>query len=280
MPDGMFGTPGGPVPTRRLFESGGPTNLLIGAVPDQSLLGREGALVKGLNDIALIPTEEERRFWLKKAAIIDPDACVFYQGTYDVTVPSDEVWFVLGGWNYTIGNGDILYLRKVSRDEPLALPGGTRLKDDGVAGSAVYVCKPILVSATTPYIDPKGLYFERQARMQYLPLNTLHIDVPSGVAVETNYYKAFPTYVSKALLTFISFQDVAWTALSIPGVTSLPLHPEISDSHQLRFAESLQFPFNRSVFPGFSTDAASVSGTGNSIAGVAAVGYIELPSDW
>lgn len=242
--------------------------------------GRPRALV--------LPEANEFDYWLRLAVLLDPAAYVLHKGgSWNVTVPDGTAWYSLNMWNVRLGaSGGTIWQRRVGKLwDALMLPAGTNLQDNGLNGM-LYVCKPeLVVNTDARYRDPRGLFFERMARLKTLPLVDINMSISAGGAVTNNVASAaFPTDFSKGMIVAAHIFDGAWTITANgPGPSDglMNLTDEISDAHALRFAESMLLPFNRASHPYVQIHAGNVDGaSGTALAANGGVLYHKLPSDW
>lgn len=230
----------------------------------------------------------ETAVWTDRAALLDPACYRIYNSTDDgagwsVTVPAGETWYLLNAWHVQVtGSTDYDFLRVCDVNRVVPLPAGTTILASASQYGYAYVAKPALVSGGARYGAPKDLYFERIWRLRTLAQYRLSIAAAAGTAMGTNLTAAFPTDFTKGLIVSQSVHDMSWVALSSSSVGGLNLQNEISDDHEIRFAEAVMVPFMRTVFPNIKSRVANVDGslTSSSIAGYAAVRYVKLPSDW
>lgn len=223
-------------------------------------------------------TGDEIAFWTDQAALLDPDAYEFIQGTGESeTVPADERWYLVNGWFLKVhddGEGHWFH-RTAHVDHALMLPEGFTIETSASQANAfMYLCKPSLVTGSDGRYttDPRGLYFERIMRLGELTRYQIGI-TPTGSGSET---KAFDADFTDGLALHVSSHDVAWLVMLVAGGTTGGINTlnEISDSDPIRFAEDCLFPFKRTTFD-------SVSGQGVSAAsGAANLVFVKLPGDW
>lgn len=243
---------------------------------------------QALGGIAL--SVSETAIWRDRAALLDPACYRLYNSTDDgagwsATVPAGETWWLVNGWHVLVNGGsgyDFLRVADVNRAVPLS--AGTVLGASAGQSGYAYVAKPALVTGDVRYDNPKGLYFERLARLRTLTHYQKSVVVSSGATMGTNIDSAFPTDFTRGLLLSASVQDVSWVGLNAgESIGALNLLNEISDDHQVRQAEAILLPFNRATFPNLRTRPANVAGTypsPPSLAGYGAVRYVKLPLDW
>jgi hypothetical protein len=230
-------------------------------------------------------TQAEQEFWQNQAALLDPAAFTWVIGaSFSAAIPSGEIGFLMSAWNASLNGTGQIYLRDPRA--PLPLPGGTTVRGTTNVGSFAYYCRPAVVVATdTRYTDdPKGLYYARLARLQQLTLYSLDLLTPA--AANQLYTVAFPPDFTAALIVGAQCYDASWVGLRDSGAAgSLPLGPEVSDSHEFRWGAAYQLPFLRATFPSLSARngqiAPSVNFGGTSdLNGNVSVQYVVLPSDW
>jgi len=224
----------------------------------------------------------ETEYWQAQAALLDPLAYVFETGAaFTISVPTGEQWYLLNAWSTRLGDaaGDF-FLRNPTR--PMPMSEGFLLKSNGNASATAYYCKPSLVTGTDSRYttDPKGLYYERIARLRTLILNEIYATTSAGVASTPS--TPFPTDFSYGLVVAVSAHDTSWTILApADNVGGINLMNEVSDLHQWRAAHAFYLPFSRSTFTVMEVRSASVAGTvGSELAGTGALMYYKLPSGW
>lgn len=219
---------------------------------------------------------EETEDFLVQACELDPNAYVHLLGSFDVTVPAGETWYVKNAWHARIGS--TLYVRNPK--EALPVGEGTNIRSDGDSAAFVYYFRPSLVSGDSKYSNPRDLLFKRRARRKHLIVNHIAARTVAGQSVPS--YLDFPSDFDNGLIIGSACFDTAWTILSKDdGATGMSnLMNEISDSHTNRNGEAFVLPFQRSVMPGFSTHPASVSGSGSTVDGIGTVTFLKLPADW
>jgi len=228
----------------------------------------------------------EIEYWKDKAALLDPNAYRFYNTTDDgagwsATVPSGETWYLLNAWHIVDSTStDFDFMRLCDTNRSIQLPAGTVIKADSAQSAFAYVCKPALVNTDARYDEPKELYYERINRLRSLTQYKQYVYVAGGSTIDVNITSSFPTDFTNGLIVSANAMDVSWVTIG-PAGSGMNLHYEISDRHQIRFAEAITVPFNRTVFPLLKTNPATVSGAvGTTVEGRASVRYYKLPSDW
>ncbi len=234
---------------------------------------------------ALEPNEAD--YWIRLAALLDPAAFVLHQGGgFSVTVPDGGRWYALNMWNCRLGaTGPTIWCRRSpTLWDAIPLPQGTNIQDNGSTGM-LYVCKPELVSSGAKYRDPRGLFFERMARLKTLPLYAASVSIAAGASVTNNVGSALlPADFTNGLIVAQFAMDVAWVITAATTGASegiLNLMDEISDAHAVRVAGSSIVPFQRAVMPYVKVHAGNQDGaSGLSLAGNGGVLYHKLPSDW
>lgn len=243
----------------------------------------------GAPRLATLDEQNEFDWWLVQAALIDPAALVLYKGgAFSQTVPSGETWYAYNFWNvrFTGSGGPTAWLRQIPTGQPLALPAGTTIEDNGAPGGGMaYICRPSLVASLPTYADPRALYFQRMAKLRHMPLSVINLTLTSGTPLPGAVYQAFPDDFDNGIVSCAYVMDGAWTILSGNGAGTgiVNLMNEVSDSHQWRAAHSMLLPFKRSLTGGVEAQHARRDGAvaGNSdLSGNAGVIYYKLPSDW
>lgn len=235
-----------------------------------------------------IGSSEELACWRDQAALLDPAAYRFYNGVDDgaswsFTVPAGETWYALALWRgVTPSDNTHLFLRVSDVFRPLPLPAGTTIQA-AAADSYAYICRPALVvDSDSRYNDPRGLYFDRLARLRTLTLHQQTVQVPSGSSAGSTFITDFPADFANGFIVGVSAHDVSWVGLNKEGAGTISAQNHVSDEHQIRFAEAVKFPFRRAIFPQLRARAANIFGdlSGSSLQGYGAVFYYKLPADW
>jgi hypothetical protein len=235
---------------------------------------------------------EEFSFWTARAALLDPAAMVYNNGTLAggnsaklLDVADNETYYLLQAWQTRIGPGPAmttadLFLRN-PQDAP-RLTQGTTLYGNGWAGVPhVYYCRPSLVSNGVKYADPKGLYFERLKRLEALNIYMSSCAVAAGAANATLVTQLFPSDFASGMVVSASYQDVSWVALGAGGTRLIAILDEVSDDHQYRSARGMMVPFSTATFDGITIRNGNVAGTVSvGLAGTGSVLYHKLPTDW
>lgn len=229
---------------------------------------------------AVMPAADEFEYWTAQAAMLDPSAMTYTSGgAFSFTVPADKTYYLFNAWNARHGStGPTMFLRDPRSPMPMA--PGMNLQGNGTSGAFAYYCDPSAVSTGAKYADPKGLYFERLARLKHLQTYNLGGAITAGAAFATLSTPAFPSDFTDALLIQADSFDTSWVALGT-GASIINLNDEISDDHAQRFASSLMVPFKRATFNAITTRGGNIAGTATAcVAGTASVTYKKLPSDW
>lgn len=244
--------------------------------------GTPAGLIEVIN--SLVMTDDESSYWIRQAALLDPRAFEFVEGTI-ITVPPDVMWMGMAWWGQLDSGGNFSQFQRVADGSSVNLPAGT-VFTPAFAFSYVYLCKPELVTSVDSRYSTgtaaKNLYYTRLQRLFSLPLSNLTAVVPNTTPFGGNVTVAFPADFINGLLVETSSFDVSWTGLVSSGAGgSLNLDPELSDDHQSRFTRVGRLPFTRSQFPSIRSRAASISGTaGTMLAGSGNIFYHKLPVDW
>lgn len=232
----------------------------------------------------------EKRYWQDKAAQLDPAAYVFRSkavlgAAFSETVPSGECWYIANAFFCRVSGGDAIYVhRSPDVDKAVPIGAGTKLEfHTSSSYSMHYTCRPAIVIATDERYttDPKGLYFERLAKLASLPAVSHRVQIQDGAAYGSNYDQPFPDDFEGGLCTSYSNHDVSWGGMA-SQYGAMNLGSEISDDHQNRIGERVMFPFSRSIFPKLRARGSSVSGAAGVayMKGNAQITYVKLPSDW
>ena len=219
------------------------------------------------------------RYWRDRAAALDPDAYEFVSGqNWSRTVPEGATWYLANAWWVKAGSG-YGFLRKCDAGNMLMLPAGTTIATNNTSGYA-YICKPELVTADLRYDYPEDLYYERLDRLREMPLRVINVNMPSGQNDPAIRTATFPADFDRALVVSVSSMDIAWTCL-VGAQWGMNTLNEISDDHQMRRAEPVLIPFQRSNFDKVSIRGACVVGNSQqSLQGWSAVYYHVLPEGW
>jgi hypothetical protein len=225
---------------------------------------------------------DERAYWQEKAAMLDPRAFVHVlDANFDVTVPAGERWWLFNAWHARMGDdGGDFYLRNPAR--PMLMPEGLNLQGTGWSNAFIYYCRPALVIGSDPRYDndPKGLYFERLARLPGFVLNEIYAATTAGSSSQSPK-TPFPSDFDYGLVVAAQAHDTAWAILANASAGLCNLMNEVSDAHQWRSAEAFMLPFDRTIFTHMQTNSTTVAGSGTSyIDGTAALMYYKLPLDW
>jgi hypothetical protein len=271
-------------------------------------------------DPSVIVSDDELLFWKNRAALLDPRAMVTQLPPFDVTVPADEVWFLIDGFlldahlynGSTTGNlaGDFAHWERRGPHYEQALPigPGKRLinfiHDGFTVNGALTYCRPSIVwAADARYTqDPRGLYYERINKLDRLEIRQTWCRIPEGSASGTRVDTLFDwTGAEDALYGIgraVSTSDAAWIfvkGLGADGVTpaTLSLTNEITDTHGHRLDNPCIFPFVRKNdgvlgFTGVKMAAGNRSGDPADLSGADAAGrhgygvftWSALPNDW
>jgi hypothetical protein len=236
-------------------------------------------------------------YWANKAALLDPRCYEYVIGDNWIrTVPAGETWFALNLWWLDSNPGAWWFHRPLDVNRALALPAGAVLKTGGGYpgrhGFAYYARPKMVFDIDARYTtDPEGLYYERLERLESLPIRHTNAHIPAGSNVGAIAGKLFDwgdTETQYGILRHVSTHDIAWTILvgnKRDGVymDAMNTLDEVSDSHTIRFAESVICPFSRSLWNGIWAKSASYAGdysSNSSNEGHAVVSWSKLPADW
>lgn len=267
----------------------------------------------------------EHAHWQIQAALLDPRAYRFIQSpdpTLDVTVPAGHAWHVVNLFQVLINEPQILsedgyagyyqsgFVRPCDARAPLVLPEGTRIRSNVQRnGGYIYYADPALViEGDARYAtDPRGLYYQRLARLRTLPVRDAIIEWISNGVTGREMTLTLPADFERAIVVNASVFDSTWVLLG-----GINLVDEINNWHTQRVGSSLLCPFERSTFSTVSTKAGNYAGrtqdtlrhgewgelfdgtwgrwlNGDPLAyvpdafskkGTANILYVPLPSDW
>ena len=218
------------------------------------------------------PIDHEADHWRTQAALLDPRAYVYLHDPgymLDVTVPTGHAWHVVNMFQVLINEPQAIsddgytgyrasgFVRPCDARQPLVLPAGTRIRSNVERnGAYVYYADPALVLDDPRYtIDPRGLYYERLARLQTLPIRDAIIEWISNGVTGKSFTLTLPNDFTHAILVNASVYDAPWVLLG--GINLLD---EINNNHTVRFARSLMCPFERSTFSTIHTIAGNYAG--------------------
>lgn len=226
----------------------------------------------------------EENFWRVRAALLDPKAYQFFERS-NATVPTGCVWYALNMWRvYDASSNQSIFQRLCDVDHAIALPAGTTVNNDGSNGYS-YICKPEVVWRTdaryaTGY-KAKALYYDRLNKLRFLTRYDLTVSCTAADTMGTTKDTSFPADFTNGMLACASVHDMAWVGLKASNET-MNLQNEVSDDHQIRFAQAIRMPFTRATFPTLRGRVGRVDGanSGNAIAGFGSVIYYKLPSGW
>jgi hypothetical protein len=248
----------------------------------------------------------EQQYFSDKAALLDPRAYVMVFtdnfGTGGLVVPPGETWFLVNGWYLASGlsSPDMPWFHRPAHvDKATTLPAGTVLQAWEGAGDQkgiAYYCRPALVtSQDSRYTtDPISLYYSRLATLKTLGLNVTGLKVPKGTPLSTEFFVTFNAPGgAPCMVRHVSLFEVPWAVpFDTSSVTNAAMNVlnEISDTHSLRSAEEVLFPFtayDQKLAPtglgGFNTRCANPAGDQTSPQpqdGFAVVHWSQLPTGW
>jgi hypothetical protein len=220
-------------------------------------------------------TADETQFWQDQAALLDPLAYehVFATSTTR-TVPGGERYYLLNGWQLDDGSSGLWYHRPADVNRALIIPSGESVITSSSAGSFMWLCKPSLVTGSDARYttDPRGLYFDRLAQLGTLTTYRLAGSATGAGSTAVT----FPTDFTYGMVVHVSVHDVAWMIMTDSGASNglSNTHNEISDTHGIRWAEPLLFPFTRTTMPKMLIQGVSLG------SGRASTKYIKLPGGW
>lgn len=200
----------------------------------------------------------EDQHWKVQAALLDPDAyfLVYDEGhTMDITVPAGRTWYVTNTFQVRFNEPEILgedghpgyyksgFLRPLDSRRSIALPAGTRIRSNiQQNGAYVFYADPAAVWETDERYttDARGLYYERLARLQTLPIRSTIIELRPWGETGTQLEHPLPVDAERFMLVGASVFDATWLNVGILNVMS-----EVNNVHTVRFAESLLQPLRR-----------------------------------
>lgn len=217
----------------------------------------------------------ETKFWQDQAALLDPAAYVWVNGSsLSTTVATGETYYMLNSWNVNAtGAGTTYFHRPIGVDHAFALSEGTVITTRS-SGGGFYYCRPSLVTGSDARYttDPRKLYFDRIRQIG--TLTQYAIGATNTGSSETDV--AFPADFTDGMVVHVSSHDVAWLILidASTGVGGPNTLNEISDSDRMRFAERVVVPFKRTTF-----DKVGIRGVSES-EGRATMHYLKLPGGW
>ena len=208
----------------------------------------------------------ETKYWQVQAALLDPEAYTWTTGVgVSVTVPADGFgWYATSMYRCVINNSGkyTATLRPCDYRRAILLPEGTDIRSQdtsppdpawgfqGLSAMYLYYCAPAdVVASDTRYVsDPKGLYFERLARLAALPISEIITDNPVGGAYGQTITTVFPATFDRAIAVGATVYDLPWVILADASGSGPNLMNESNNWQTARFAEAIGAPFKRSVF--------------------------------
>lgn len=218
-------------------------------------------------------TADEVAFWQDQAALLDPLAYEYVTGSGATrTVPTGETWYLINAWNANATAGRFFH-RSLDVRRAWPMSEGTSLVLSAQAGANLYICKPSLVTGSDARYttDPRGLYFDRMRALGELAQYQLALAITDG----SNQTATFPADFDYGMVVQVSVMDVAWVILrSQDTVSGLNTLPEVSDTHQNRYAEACIAPFERAEFTKMESRGVSLGD------GAGVLWYVKLPGGW
>lgn len=200
----------------------------------------------------------EDRYWATQAALLDPRAYELHStlvGGLDITVPEGETWHAVNSFAVYF-NEPVVYaqdayplhrrsgfLRTLDSRRAFTLPAGTRIRSNtNISDAYIHVAIPERVWAIDARYqeDPRGLYFDRMDQLRTLPVRELVAEATGGGGLTDVVRVAIPTDFTAGMLIASSVYDASWATFG-----RFNLHDEINNSHSLRFASTMLFPFER-----------------------------------
>lgn len=256
------------------------------------------AVAAGIAPAVAGRASDEVQYWRDMAALLDPDCYQYVIGTgWTRTVPAGKVWYLLNAWGLRKPGNPFQSYKWHHRDldtrEALLLPSGFTLQGDSInAHSYAYFADPSLVQAgDARYLeDPKGLYFERLARLRTLPLHMVGVHRPVGTtlaAANPERLNYFPAGHDRILLRHVDCHDGCWVILQSGNLDTITngmnTQDELDDVRPMRLTRTVFAPILRSVHSAIRLGHASITGDMNqpqTYDGWGSVHYNVLPSDW
>ena len=213
-----------------------------------------------LGDAMRRSLEAEARHYQLKAAAIDPRTYVFGETDTDpIIVPGGKVYLATNMWRAKFDGADEeVFQRTADARDYFLLPAGTTFKVTGTHATVQYCDPSVVIDPASPDYDrrytddPKGLYFERIAKLETIALRHTggtiavgtpigDLDVPIDWGVHTEQW---------GIIVHITTENLSWMlALAADGDTGVNLVPEISDIHATRLCGfPVLMPFTRDTF--------------------------------
>lgn len=194
----------------------------------------------------------KNRFFADKAALLDSNCQVYIKGSFDLTVPEGETWYIFNAWFVQSNDGKAFFHRSIGVDQAMIAPPGTRLKSM-VTHSFIWYARPFLVQEDEIYQEAEDLYYDR---LNKIKLQTAKAANAYRAAYSSAVSSAsFDNTMDEIIITHISTHGGCWTTLDggSVGVDSVPQRivntlDEINDGHEIRFTGSVIQPFKRSMF--------------------------------
>lgn len=223
-------------------------------------------------------------YFADMSAMLDSDCQVYVNGTFDITVPTGETWYIFNAWFVHNGDGKMWFHRKIGVNEAMTAPAGTRLKS-GNANSFLWYCRPKLVQeGDERYQDAEILWYER---LQKIKLEELKSAIVSRASNSTDHNRVTLPNIEKMIITHVSTHGGSWTAL-YGGNVNVSEQPErasntldeLNDGHEIRFTGTVIQPIKRSIFDkihlglGNRSDAYGVAHTEETFGGIH---FVEQP---
>ena len=205
------------------------------------------------------PGSSEFTYWQTQAALLDPLAYVLEYtsvGALDVTVPVGETWHAVNAYQIYYNTPSFFatdelpntrptgFIRPLDARRPMVVPAGTRVRNNPapITEAYLYYCNPSrVIGADSRYTtDPRGLYYQRLATQQTLPIRELVLEAQGGGSINDVVDIAIPTDFDNGLVIGASVYDCCWANFGILNVMS-----ETNNTHTIRMAETLLCPFPR-----------------------------------
>ncbi len=206
---------------------------------------------------ALTATDAEARHWATQAALLDPRCwhLAWSSGStlpLDVTVPEGRTWYASNAYAATYNRDTAIAasqddyplarragaIRTLDARRTLALPAGTRVTSaPGIHEAYVWYADPVECWAADPRYadDARGLYYDRLARLETLPLLQVSSEATGGGSIDDVVRAPLPP--GPLVLLHVAVQDAAWGTVSTGEDGAPPLNTimELDNTRPVRF---------------------------------------------